>query len=87
MSRRDTEQISSFPDGREASEQPKWRQDFPIDWPQDEYVARRDFAKFLVLTSFAFVVGHLWIILQNLFRSGRGKPPIREIAEAAPDTG
>src|SRR5579875_3286117 len=31
---------------------PAWRQDFPIDWPQDHYVARRDFTKFLVLTAF-----------------------------------
>ena len=48
--------------------QPQWRQDFPIDWPQDHYVARRDFAKFLVLTSVAFAVGQLWIGMQNVWR-------------------
>ena len=60
--------------GRE-SEQPRWRQDFPIDWPEDDYVARREFTKFLVLTSRAFVVGQFWIGVQSLLRRGRGRPP------------
>jgi Rieske Fe-S protein len=59
--------------------QPKWRQDFPIDWPQDVYVARRDFTKFLGLTSLAFVVGQFTIALRNLWRRGRGLPEIRRI--------
>lgn len=69
------------PDGRPPEEQPKWRRDFPIDWPQDHYVARRDFAKFLVLTSFAFVVGQVWIAVQNTRRRRRGEPPIAPIAK------
>ena len=48
------EQITIAPDLNKADEQPAWRQDFPIDWPQDQYVERRDFMKFLVLTSAAF---------------------------------
>ena len=67
-----------FPDGRPESEQPAWRHDFPIDWPEDNYVARRDYTKFLVLTSFAFVVGQAWIGLQGLLR--RGRPPRRRVA-------
>ena len=59
------------PDGRPLAEQPQWRQDFPIDWPQDEYVARREFVKFLVLTSVAFVVGQFWIVLQEPASAGR----------------
>ena len=54
---RDAEQITVPPDGRPLEAQPAWRQDFPIDWPQDAYVERRDFVKFLVLTSLAFTVG------------------------------
>ena len=42
------EQISIAPDFAPADAQPAWRQDFPIDWPQDLYVERRDFMKFLV---------------------------------------
>ena len=70
--------------GRPLAHQPQWRQDFPIDWPQDEYVARRDFSKFLVLTSVAFVVGQVWIAAQNLVRANRPAAAARaRIARAA----
>jgi len=59
------------PDGTPWEEQPKWRRDFPIDVPEDNYVARRDFTKFMVLTSFAFFVGQCWIGLVNRWRRGR----------------
>jgi Rieske Fe-S protein len=62
------------PDGRPAFDQPAWRQDFPIDWPRDHYVSRRDFTKFLGLTSFAFVVGQVWIGYKSL-TSKLDKPP------------
>jgi len=71
---------STPPDGRPLEQQPTWRQDFPIDWPRDHFVARRDFTKFLVLTSFAFVVGQFWIGVQNVFRRRRGELPIRKVA-------
>ena len=63
------------PDRGSPEEQPRWRKDFPIDMPQDGYQARRDFTKFLVLTSFAFVVGQFWIALQNVWRRRRGQAP------------
>jgi Rieske Fe-S protein len=62
------------PDRRPPSEQPKWRQDFPVDWAEDEYVSRRDLVKFIVLTSGAFAVGQLWIALKAL-RLGRPSGP------------
>ena len=68
------ETISIPPDGSPVSEQPAWRQDFPIDWPQDHYVERRDFVKFLTLTSLAFVAGQLWIAGKSWLR-GRELPP------------
>lgn len=83
MSRTDPEELSIPPDGRPYHDQPQWRNDFPIDWPQDDFVARRDFTRFLVLTSFAFVVGQVWIVYQNLQRRRRGEPPIRKIADLA----
>lgn len=67
-----------FPDGRPEHEQPKWRRDFPIDVEADEYGARRDFTKFMVLTSLAFVCGQFWIVWQCLFRSR--KPAEQRIA-------
>jgi Rieske Fe-S protein len=69
------------PDRGSIDDQPAWRHDFPIDWPQDHYVARRDFTKFLVLTSFAFAVGQVWIGVQNWFRRRRGDTPIVKIAD------
>jgi len=81
MTTRDPDQLSVPPDGRPYHDQPQWRNDFPVDWPQDELVARRDFTKFLVLTSFAFVAGQVWIAFENLRRKRSGRPPIRRIAK------
>jgi nitrite reductase/ring-hydroxylating ferredoxin subunit len=66
--------VTVAPDGAAAEQQPRWRQDFPIDWPADQYVARRDFGRFLVLTSAAFVAGQAWIAGQHLVR--RNRPPL-----------
>lgn len=45
---------------------PPWVQDFPVETAQDNYVARRDFTKFMVLTSCAFVVGQAWIGIKSI---------------------
>ena len=74
------EQITIAPDFAPADAQPAWRQDFPVDWPQDQYVERRDFMKFMVLTSAAFAVGQLWIAAQNWWRRQNGSYQIRRIA-------
>ena len=74
------EQITVAPDFAPAEAQPAWRQDFPIDWPQDLYVERRDFLKFLVLTSAAFAAGQLWIAAQNWYRRRAGQAPIARVA-------
>jgi Rieske Fe-S protein len=63
------------------NEQPKWRQDFPIESAQDEYVSRRDFTKYMVLISFAFVIGQFWIIVINWMRKRRGKLLLTEIGQ------
>ena len=81
MTSSNREQITIPPDGRPQSEQPEWRRDFPIDWPEDHYVARRDFTKFMVLTSFAFVFGQFWIVVQNWLRQRRGQLPMQPIAK------
>lgn len=74
------ERVSTGPDGRGWEVQPKWRRDFPIDLPRDEYVARRDFTKFMVLISLGFVVGQFWILFQNALRRRTGAPPVRRVA-------
>jgi Rieske Fe-S protein len=77
---RDAEDITLAPDGRPMSEQPAWRSDFPIDWPQDQYVERRDFMKFMVLVSLSLTIGQFWIAAQNWWRRRRGESPIARIA-------
>lgn len=77
----DDTEISTGPDGTPLAEQPAWRKDFPIDWPVDQYVARRDFAKFLVLISGAFVAGQGWIAAQDLVRNRRAATPRTKIAD------
>src|SRR5215813_6713196 len=77
---RDAEQRTVAPDGRPPEAQPSWRGDFPVDWPQDQYVGRREFTKFMVLTSLAFVVGQICIGIGNWFRRRRPKPGEQKVA-------
>src|SRR5262245_26667303 len=83
MSAEEPDKEPAGPDGKPLSTQPTWRQDFPIDWAQDQYVARRDFTKFLTLTSLAFVVGQFWIWLQSWRRGRRDAHPIVPISRLA----
>jgi Rieske Fe-S protein len=79
----DAENISQAPDGREQEHQPRWRQDFPIDWPQDEYRSRREFTRLLLLTSLSFVAGQAWIVFLSYSRRFRGRLPLQEVAEVS----
>jgi Rieske Fe-S protein len=63
-------------------EQPRWRHDFPIDIALDDALARREFTKFLVLTSGAFAAGQCWIGLMSLLRNQESLPRKRIAAEA-----
>jgi Rieske Fe-S protein len=76
---RDPEDVTVAPDHRPMHEQPRWRRDFAIDWPEDNFIARRDFAKFLVLTSGAFVAGQAWIAAKSLLRKQRPAPARQQI--------
>lgn len=80
MIEQDRNTLSATPDGKPHHDQPAWRRDFPIDVPQDNYVSRREFAKFLVLISGAFTVGQFWIVWKNWFRDKAGRPPITRVA-------
>jgi Rieske Fe-S protein len=50
---------------------PLWRDEFSIDAATDRYVTRRQFSKFLVLTSLGMFAGNLWILIRSWFG---GKP-------------
>jgi Rieske Fe-S protein len=50
-----------------------WREEFSIHAAEERYVTRRQFGKFLVLTSFGMLVGNVWIFIKALWR--REAPP------------
>lgn len=47
-----------------SESEPLWKDEFSIESAQETLVNRRQFAKFLTLTSLAMFVGNLWILLQ-----------------------
>ena len=77
MSAPQRDEPRDYPDGRPLAEQPQWRQDFPTDVPEDDYVSRREFTKFLVLTSGAFFAGQCWIAASSAFRRVGPFPEMR----------
>jgi nitrite reductase/ring-hydroxylating ferredoxin subunit len=52
---------------RERPQPPLWRDEFSVDMANDRYVTRRQFSKFLVLTSLGMFVGNLWILIRSWF--------------------
>lgn len=67
---------------RRPSATPLWRDEFAINQADEKYVNRRQFAKFLVLTSLGMVAGNAWIAIRTLFRREPVFEP-RVIARAA----
>ena len=58
-----------------------WREEVSFRTADEQYVARRQFGKFLVLTSFGVFVGNLWILAKSwLFREPQY--PLRPVARA-----
>lgn len=52
---------------RRPSKEPLWKDEFSINVGDERYVNRRQFTKFLVLTSLGMFVGNLWILGRSLF--------------------
>ena len=50
---------------RSPGQVPLWRDEVPIHAGEERYVTRRQFAKFLVLTSLGMWVGNLWILARS----------------------
>ena len=61
---------------------PLWREEVSIFQADERYVNRRQFAKFLVLTSLGMFVGNVWILVKSWFTR---KPvfPARPVAHVA----
>jgi Rieske Fe-S protein len=54
-----------------------WREEFSIRSADERYVARRQFGKFLVLTSLGMAIGNLWILARSLLRRDTPLPGTR----------
>ena len=62
-----------------SSTKPLWSEEFSVHASEDSYVLRRQFTKFLVLTSFGMAAGNAWIWMRSLLADPAG-------AAAAPET-
>jgi len=51
-----------------------WRDEFSVHTAEERYVTRRQFGKFLVLTSLGMFVGNLWILVRSLWRREEALP-------------
>ena len=52
---------------RRAEHDLLWKDEFSIYTADERYVSRRQFTKFLVLTSFGMFVGNVWILARSIF--------------------
>ena len=52
---------------RRAERKPLWRDEFSIYTADERYVSRRQFTKFLVLTSLGMFAGNIWILVRSAF--------------------
>jgi hypothetical protein len=61
------------------SREPLWREEISIFSADERYVNRRQFAKFLVLTSLGMFVGNLWILVKS-WLTREPAWPLRQVA-------
>jgi nitrite reductase/ring-hydroxylating ferredoxin subunit len=59
---------------RRPSSVPLWQDEFSVFTADERYVNRRQFTKFLTLTSFAMLAGNLWILAKSWVRRAPAYP-------------
>jgi Rieske Fe-S protein len=59
---------------RRPSSAPLWQDEFSVFTADERYVNRRQFSKFLTLTSLAMLVGNVWIFARSLFHRAPAYP-------------
>jgi nitrite reductase/ring-hydroxylating ferredoxin subunit len=69
--------ISTKPD------KPLWTEEFSVHAPEDKFVLRRQFSKFLVLTSFGMLAGNVWILFRSLMGGSSPKYAEQDIGLAS----
>src|SRR5262245_29380603 len=62
---------------KSTEQRPLWRDEFAIEAATEKYVARRQFAKFLILTSLGMFIGNLWILVRSWFAGEASLAPQR----------
>ena len=62
---------------RRGSREPLWKEEFSVFTADERYVSRRQFAKFLVLTSLGMFAGNVWILVRSWFQ--RSAPQSEQI--------
>jgi Rieske Fe-S protein len=60
-----------------SEREPLWREEFSVHAEDERLVTRRQFAKFLTLTSIAMVAGNLWILAKSWLYRPAALPPLR----------
>src|SRR6516225_6804977 len=65
-----------------ARPEPLWRDEFAIQAATERYVTRRQFSKFLVLTSLGMFIGNLWILVRSWFATAKPSFPSTPISTA-----
>lgn len=64
----------------ELRRDPLWKDEFSVHTADERYVTRRQFSKFLVLTSLAMFVGQIWILVKSWFARKQPAFPQQPIA-------
>jgi Rieske Fe-S protein len=59
---------------RRPSSAPLWKDEFSVFTADERYVNRRQFTKFLTLTSLAMFAGNLWILARSLLHRAPAHP-------------
>lgn len=63
-----------------SSTKPLWTEEFSVHASEDSYVLRRQFTKFLVLTSVGMAAGNGWIWMRSLFAApAPGGPAVETV--------
>jgi Rieske Fe-S protein len=68
---------------KEKRSLPLWREEVAIESAQERWVARRQFTRFLVLTSLGMLTGNVWILARARMQSADGPWPELRIAQAS----
>jgi Rieske Fe-S protein len=65
------------------SKTPLWREEFSVHAAEDKYVLRRQFTKYMVLTSFGMFAGNVWIWARSLFARSHDTLPQVAVARVS----